>query len=53
MFVDSLDAIHVNSSKIGVCSLGSSELEVSFAFPLKSDFSVSVDHGLYLSLLVK
>ncbi|XVE99174.1 hypothetical protein REPUB_Repub03eG0174500 [Reevesia pubescens] len=34
MFVDSLDAFHSNSSEVNMCSLGSSDLEVSCVVPI-------------------
>lgn len=42
MFVDSLDALHTNSSKINMCLLGSSELEASSVGMDLSDFQVLV-----------
>ena len=40
MFVDSLDALHTNSSEVNMCLLGSSVLEVIFLVPINSVGSI-------------
>ncbi|XVF75659.1 hypothetical protein PTKIN_Ptkin13bG0204600 [Pterospermum kingtungense] len=49
MFVDSLDALHANSSELNICLLGSSDLQVSRVVPTTS---VSTIGRLIITLLL-